>query len=448
MKKQDIQILKLILWDQNPRFPEEYFRKTETELIDFLLTKKGEKEKLLELAKSIIDNINEITPWERLIVYKRKNDHIVLEGNRRLMVYKLLLNPELTTIAKAKEFFNEAKSKVKINKNFSLECLVTTDKDKGLKYVELKHLESGYKSWGEPERNNFKRRRGGADEKLIIKTEIDAIVKRLDFPQELKDMILGKGYVTTFYRVIAENAAKDFFGYEADGEQLKIRDKNFEEKLKVIIWDLLKKKDKNGNKLDSRALNKKDDVTKYLASIKNNDFKRVKKETKESETKEETLFGEKNTSIKIGTLSANKKTPRTQKILNELFGGTLTLKKGDTNNIYRDIMDLYTYYLNNKDRLSPSFPSLIRMALRLLVESATKENESISNYIDNNYESAKKTLTKNQKTTLSNNAIEGKKTLKKLMQSGAHNYTNSANFEQTIAMSIIIGAMLKITHKK
>ncbi len=285
MKKQEIQISKLTLWDENPRFPEEYFRKTETELIDFLLTKKGEKEKLLELAKSIIDNINEITPWERLIVYKRENDYIVLEGNRRLMVYKLLLNPKLTTIAKIREFFNKAKLKVKINKNFSLECLVTTDKDEGLKYVELKHLESGYKSWGESEKNNFKRRRGSADEKLIIKTEIDAVVKKLDFPQEFKDTILGKGYVTTFYRVVAENAAKEFFGYKIENKQLKFEDKNFEEKLKVIIWDLLNKKNKNGNKLDSRSLNKKDDIIKYLAGIKGSDFKRVPREIKESEKK-------------------------------------------------------------------------------------------------------------------------------------------------------------------
>ena len=88
------------------------------------------------------------------------------------------------------------------------------------------------------------------------------------------------------------------------------------------------------------------------------------------------------------------------------------------------------------------------MALRLLVESATSENQDIADYVNNNFSEAKKSLTKDQKTTLASNSITEVQNLIQLLQSGTHDYANSANFEQTVAMSIIIGAMLNITHFK
>ena len=60
IKNMKIRVTDLKLWDENPRFPEECFGKSEKELINFLFTKKGEKEKLKELAKSIIESYVEI----------------------------------------------------------------------------------------------------------------------------------------------------------------------------------------------------------------------------------------------------------------------------------------------------------------------------------------------------------------------------------------------------
>lgn len=39
-------------------------------------------------------------------------------------------------------------------------------------------------------------------------------------------------------------------------------------------------------------------------------------------------------------------------------------------------------------------------------------------------------------------------TMLQLLHTGAHNYKTTPNVEQTIAISIILGAMLMITHKK
>lgn len=54
----------------------------------------------------------------------------------------------------------------------------------------------------------------------------------------------------------------------------------------------------------------------------------------------------------------------------KLFGGRLYLHSGEVSNLYRDIVDLYDFYITKKSTLSQTFPNLIRMSLRLLCETA------------------------------------------------------------------------------
>ena len=379
MKKIVFKITDLNLWDENPRFPEEYFNKSESELVEYLFNKKGEKEKIIELAKSIIENFD-IVPWERLIVWDSGRKKITLEGNRRLMVYKLLLNPNLISHSKIKKIFSKGQAKTKITNDFSVECLVTNDKEHGLRYVELKHLEKGYKGWGESERNNFRRRRGRKNEEVIIKTEIDKRVKDLNIPQDIKDKILGHGYVTTFYRVTTTFPAKDIFGYKINGEQLEIEDPKFNKKLKVIIWNLLNKKAykelfdelKAGekDKLNSRTLNKSENIIKYLRSITDEDIKRAEKEISSSIKETINIFGKKTKEIQL-TGKPLRKTPVTkQKDL--IFGRILALKSGAVNDLYTGICLIYDQNKNNNTDLRKIYP-ILGMSMRLILEVAGRE---------------------------------------------------------------------------
>ena len=107
-------------------------------------------------------------------------------------------------------------------------------------------------------------------------------------------------------------------------------------------------------------------------------------------------------------------------------------------------------YISNKNNLSPSFPCLIRMSLRLLCETAANDilgNNDLGTYIKTNFALAKKTLSQDQKTLLANQNVKDD-TMLQLLHTGAHNYKTTPNVEQTIAISIILGAMLMITHKK
>lgn len=158
-----------------------------------------------------------------------------------------------------------------------------------------------------------------------------------------------------------------------------------------------------------------------------------------------------NTPIVDSKEPATKKTrqsKRVQKKEPELFGGKLYLKVGEVSNLYRDISDLFSFYNDNKHMLSDSFPSLIRMSLRLLCESAAKDsNLVIEQYIKKHFKNAKANLDQDIKTTLSNQNVT-ENSIVQLLHTGAHNYKSSNNIEQTMAISIMIGSIITISHGK
>ena len=118
------------------------------------------------------------------------------------------------------------------------------------------------------------------------------------------------------------------------------------------------------------------------------------------------------------TNRSEKKNKRTVKRDPSIFGKNLVLKQGDVNNIYRDIVDLYKFYLQKKNSLSENFHILIRMSLRLLVETAGL-NSVIDDYINKYFDDAKEAMSKDEKTTLSTQSID-KKYIIKLLHIGTH----------------------------
>ena len=137
---------------------------------------------------------------------------------------------------------------------------------------------------------------------------------------------------------------------------------------------------------------------------------------------------------------------RTQKKERQLFGGSLYLRIGEVSNLYRDISDLYVFYLSRKNTLSQTFPGLIRMSLRLLCEVAAKENnKSMKDYLQSNFANAKERLDQDTKTTLSSQNIS-EASIVQLLHIGAHSYQASNNMDQTLALSIIVGSILSVTH--
>lgn len=390
--KNNISIKNLSLWDENARFPDKYFNKTEKELIEYFLSKKDFK--LSELAEEVVNEFD-LPQLEKLVIYELNSKNIVLEGNRRLAVYKLLDNPELTDNVKLKNKLNGLKSRIKINDNFKLECLITKDKDQGLRYIDRKHLRGNNEvSWGDNERAHHNARRGNASQKELLKVAITKRIKDLDFPEELKEQVLGHGFVTTFWRLIEQNPARSIFGFSLDDNgELQTKDKKFDEKLKVIIFDVLQK-GKFNNKLFSR-LNTKE-IEAYLKKITKDDYKRVADEIKK-QTKTD-LFGKESTFVQKNN-GTNRSIPKSS-LRNYLIPKTCVLQIQETkiNNIYCELKnDLLI------DDSKNAVPNAVGVLFRVFLEI------SLDYYAKMNIHGFKKNDTINQKISWVVKSLEGKK---------------------------------------
>jgi hypothetical protein len=117
-----LKISELSFCDENPRFPDKYFNQTEEELINFFLQKKDFK--IQELAEAVVKDFS-LPQLEKIVVLELQDQNIVIEGNRRLTVYKLLVNPELTKDEKIRAFFKELSNKISITEEYELECCCT-----------------------------------------------------------------------------------------------------------------------------------------------------------------------------------------------------------------------------------------------------------------------------------------------------------------------------------
>lgn len=289
-KTENIAIKDLWLWDENPRFPQEYFNKSTEELVEYFLSKR--ELKIPDFAKEVANDFD-LPQLEKMVVLELNGKKIVLEGNRRLAAYKLLANPALIKKrTDLKKHFEEQKKRVVVNEDFTLEANVTADKEEGLRYVDRKHNRNNNEvGWGEPERRHFAIRRSSGGMRDIIRVALANAVKQLSLPERLKEAVLGKGFVTTFYRIADSAAARSKLGYEVkeDGTlQVKNR-KDFDDLLKVVSHNVWAKKDFQGNAVDSRSLNKTEAINTYVKKLKAADAKRVDSEIKK-QTKSD-LFG-------------------------------------------------------------------------------------------------------------------------------------------------------------
>jgi hypothetical protein len=294
-RESKISIVDLSLWDENARFPDEYFGKSESELIDYFISSER-KFKIKTLAEEVVTDFD-LPQMEKLIVLESNDRKIVLEGNRRLTVYKLLNNPTLAPNRDILEFFTLLKAKITIDENFQLECLITEDSGQGSRYLDRKHIKNNNEvSWGDAERAYHNARRGNARKKELFKIAISNYVKALDIPSEFKSGILGRGYVTTFFRIIESKAAWEEYKFEIDDDgNLISGDADFTNKLKIIILQVLQKEDFEGNKVGSRELNRRENIETFIKSVRVEDFPKV--DTEIEKKTEHNLFGEKEVKI-------------------------------------------------------------------------------------------------------------------------------------------------------
>ena len=416
--KQEIKIIpvsELHLWSENPRDP------IESDIGDFEIIKRAIKDntKKWNISKLISDMGSYYDFSELPTIVFKDGKYCVYDGNRRIAILKYLQNPTWSYNIEGTLFPSSEPEDLK--NLLEIPCNVCNE-ETALQNVERKHITNG--SWGQLERDYFEHNFKKKKKCLFLKfEEATGLISK---NPELNENIMKKDILT-------ENKLKDVgFSFDKKDNLISIYDEKVANDILNKIVEL-----KINKTIGSRATNKYN-LKKSLNEVP--EFKGIIKKFDKMDSKSVNYQKENSKS------STERKTKRQNSKKNSLFGGNICLNDGITNDLYRDIVDLYHYYEKNKSILSNTFPNLIRMALRLLIDSINNnQREDINKYIDSNFDDAKTKLSKDQKATLSANAVT-KNNLISLLHTGAHNYSNASNIEQTIAMSLIIGEMLKKTH--
>lgn len=354
-----MKIRDLILWDENARFPDKYFNSDEKELIKYFLTKPDFK--LKQLIEAIVKDF-QYPQIEKFVVWNDDESYVVLEGNRRLTAYKLLVDPNLTDDKSLRKFLIEQNSKISIDENFELECLITKERDEGFVYIDRKHANNNNEvNWQDVERANYNVRRGSSNQAELLKIGISKIVSELDLPDSMKEQVLGKNYVTTFFRIVTSTSAKRKYGYVIleDG-QLNVKNEMFNEELKVIVHRVLMKQDSEGNKVDSRSLNKKEKIEEFIKGVDSKDVVKVDEEIEKNTTVN--IFGEEN--VRISSNNKPKVIPKSS-TRKYLIPSNCYLRISETkiNNIYRELRDDLLI-----DDSSKSVPNAVGVLFRVFLE--------------------------------------------------------------------------------
>lgn len=400
----------LVLWTENPRDPVDETA-TDQDIVDRALTDKLSKWNLPRLAKEMGRHYD-FSELPTVVFHGKKP--VVYDGNRRMVLGKIkhgLVSVDGFNAGILPTFPDE------------IPCNVCS-MDIALDNVWRKHAETG--SWLPLDRDIFlhKHMKDKKSVFLLMEENTGIITANPHLNQRfVKDEIFREDIL-------------DKLGISFVDE--KLHSKHNREETRALLDDISRK---IGDKVITTRLNRG-----KVMEVMDPDSQRIVEEHKRHKAKPVVLDVANKGDAKEKSNPRQSRRVRTKST--QIFGGPLYLRNGDVSNLYRDIIDLHGFYHEKKASLSDVFPSLIRMALRLLCEAAAKEcRQEMAAYVTTRFQRAKATLDQNTKTTLSNHNVT-EKSLIQLLHTGAHNYAASANVDQTLAVSIILGALLTDSHGK
>jgi len=399
----------LVLWTENPRDPIDE-NATDQDIVNRALGDRSSKWTLAVLAREMGDYYD-LSELPTVVYHKEKP--VVYDGNRRMILGKLkhglVTAPYKTTIQ-----IPDFPKKIPCN---------VCEKKIALNNVYRKHSDTG--SWQPLERDIFlyKFMGKGKSPFLVLEEDTGIISANPHLNQRfVKDEIFKEDILKSLGFIIKEGRLNSIHN-DQDAHS--------------ILSDISQKVERK----DITTRKNRGKVIEVLEPL----YQQLIDQNKNNKSH----LSQINFRIPKDLSKKPRQSKRTSKTPTELFGGKLYLRIGEVSNLYRDIVDLHTFYLSRKHELSQTFPGLIRMSLRLLCETASKEdnNKKLENYIRGHFEAAKRTLNQDIKTTLANQNVH-KDSIVQLLHTGAHSYQSSSNMEQTTALSIIIGSILTITHGK
>jgi hypothetical protein len=438
-KVKELSISRLVLWSENPRdpLPDRKIGRENDRIIRRAIEDVDKSWKLLSLLKTM----GEMYDSSDLPIVVMKDGHpIVYDGNRRVILAMIKHNEKYLKLLPS-----SARRKLEgFDVDKKLYCDVCTEAT-ALKLIMRKHADSG--SWKPIQQGLFRMKymEESPSILLLINSLTDGAIE--------SSQMLNQRFVE---EEVFTKSRLESLGISVEGDSIKSA--YTKDELVGILRDIFKLIEEGNISTRNRpALGKLpsslSERSQALCSSKK-DQPRVYTEKYvpiEPAPIEEGAREEKTV--------PKKRTPRSKMYETPLFGGPLTLKDSPVNNLYIEVEALDKLITKNVGKgLTEDAYVVIRMALRLLCETAWKDlkKEGLEQYLKDYFKSAKAKLSKGEKTLSSKNlseedpkSLETHKQLLSLLNDSAHTYDESTrNYKQTVAMSVMVGAILSCSHGK
>jgi hypothetical protein len=193
---QGIKISDLLLNSENPRFDPV---KHQTEATRSML--EDQKDKLITLAKHIIEF--GLNPTDIPLIKPLDEKWLVLEGNRRVTVLKLLNDPELiqNEYKKIKTEFKKLHTKIGKSEIKVIRCVIVSDEKMYNEWIRLKHTGqnngAGIVDWDSQQTGRFNSR---------LKGDPDAYIRFLDHLKTITE--IDNDYTNNFHKIKKTNLVR------------------------------------------------------------------------------------------------------------------------------------------------------------------------------------------------------------------------------------------------
>lgn len=438
-KVKEYSISRLVLWSENPRdpLPDRKIGRENDRIIRRAIEDVDKSWKLLSLLKTM----GEMYDSSDLPIVVMKDGHpIVYDGNRRVILAMIKHNEKYLKLLSS-----SARRKLEgFDVDKKLYCDVCTEAT-ALKLIMRKHADSG--SWKPIQQGLFRMKymKESPSILLLINSLTDGAIE--------SSQMLNQRFVE---EEVFTKSRLESLGISVEGDSIKSA--YTKDELVGILRDIFKLIEKGDISTRKRAA-----LGNLLSSLSESS------QTSYSSKKDQPrVYTEKYVPIEPAPIEEGareektvpkKRTPRSKMYETPLFGGPLSLKDGPVNNLYREVEALDKLITKNVGKgLTEDAYVVIRMALRLLCETAWKDLKMtyLEEYLKKYFDVAKARLCKAEKTLLSKNLsdedpkpLETHKQLLSRLQDSAHTYDESTrNYRQTVAISVLVGAILSCSHGK
>lgn len=438
-KVKELSISRLVLWSENPRdpLPDRKIGRENDRIIRRAIEDVDKSWKLLSLLKTM----GEMYDSSDLPIVVMKDGHpIVYDGNRRVILAMIKHNEKYLKLLPS-----SARRKLEgFDVDKKLYCDVCTEAT-ALKLIMRKHADSG--SWKPIQQGLFRMKymEESPSILLLINSLTDGAIE--------SSQMLNQRFVE---EEVFTKSRLESLGISVEGDSIKSA--YTKDELVGILRDIFKLIEEGNISTRNRpALGKLpsslSERSQALCSSKKDQPRVYTEQYVPIEPAPIEEGGQEEKAV------PKKRTPRSKMYETPLFGGRLSLKDSPVNNLYREVEALDKLITKNVGKgLTEDAYVVIRMALRLLCETAWKDlkKEGLEQYLKDYFKAAKAKLSKGEKTLLSKNlseedpkSLETHKQLLSRLNDSAHTYDESTrNYKQTVAMSVMVGAILSCSHGK